>query len=305
MAEKVPNFYETWNQSVAHAVPLALKKWELDQQNEKWQQQLDETKKVHNETMAMKHLELFKTTGDPVHLKAYANSMQQAGLAPPEGYMGMTPAPEASIKKQALEGITGIRGDIKTLLASKKPGERMTYEEGFDLMAKHFPEKLPELMTKEHAIEYKDKLADLKLKLGEMYSDDKRWIAMLKLVQANNKESDKPLAPSVSNAIDSEVGKYYLADPSIGPSIQERHTKAQMTQGANVSLTETGLLPHQKQAFLEIKELASTLMQQKKAKTVPDAVKQAISTYSKVTGGTSEAGGTGGFAWDGKKLVPK
>jgi len=50
--------FGTWADSAKLFVPLAMKKWEIDQQNQKWQEQLVEAKRAHNLNLGSKLLEM-------------------------------------------------------------------------------------------------------------------------------------------------------------------------------------------------------------------------------------------------------
>ena len=105
------NFYENLNTGLEKAVPLAMKKYELDQANDKWNQQLKETKAQHLETMAAKHLDAFKTSGDPTYLKLYADLTQKARGFTPET-TGMLPTAETQNKLETMAQEKGFQDFI-------------------------------------------------------------------------------------------------------------------------------------------------------------------------------------------------
>lgn len=316
------DFFEGMEKTIPAAANLAMKKLELDIANQRWQDQLAETKRQHQLNAGLKLLE----TGD------YGNAGMFLKSALPElNTDTLTQSPLSKLKQaqtedalRRLDAQKKIVADVQALMAPQTetrylgrnpemspdeatptetittPGKEVTPKDYLNILMKHDPESaatLKALTTQtglesaKEKLEWMYKMLESKERLGQDANNARMLMAIAAMTRANKAggDNDKKLPPSYDKAIDNAISQQYLADPIIGPVLNKKLAQAKI---ADPTIDAFRVMePHQQEAALRIKEYATEELQTGRAKTSQSAVKAGRERFLREVGKAQPVGG--------------
>jgi hypothetical protein len=133
-------FFQGLNESVKNVVPLALKKWEIDQSAERWKEQMEETKRAHQVNLGTALL-------NSGNVEAAEPILRQA-LNIPDMNLANSPTNQLNVAKarQELADVENMK-QLRELLSKGRDEEVMQ------------PEGVPQVMNREYTPQEKIALA--------------------------------------------------------------------------------------------------------------------------------------------------
>ena len=271
-------FFDSLNQSITNVVPLAMKKWEIDTANQRWQQQFEETKKSHNITLGTEFIRQGNVPEGVAFLKSAGIDIDPSVIT-------------GTLDYQAKQG------EFQNRLAGQTAAEKLRTLIGGLPEDKNKSENIKRLTE-----EYTAKWDPISFYKRETTSEDllsrlqnALIVAGLKGTQANEKEQSKQLSVASEKEIGNILSDTYQADPKIGPTLSKK-LKLMRIQDSQATVFDA-LEPHQRQAFLTIVEGSGRRLQGKTAKSASQAVREELESFSLAGRSGSKTSGKGGSIW--------
>ena len=254
-------FFDSLNQSITNVVPLAMKKWEIDTANQKWQQQMDESRKTRAIAMGSTLLGQGAVNEGVAFLKSGGVDIDPSVIT-------------GTLDYQAKQG------EFQNRLAGQTAAEKLRTLIGGLPEDKNKSENIKRL-TEEYTAKwdptafYKRETTseDLLLRLQNALI-----VAGLKGTQANEKEQSKQLSVASEKEIGNILSGTYQADPKIGPTLSKKLERMRIFDSQATAFD--ALEPHQKQAFLTIVEGSGRRLQGKTAKSASQAVREELESFN-------------------------
>jgi len=271
-------FFDSLNQSITNVVPLAMKKWEIDTANQKWQQQMDESRKTRAIAMGSTLLGQGAVNEGVAFLKSGGVDIDPSVIT-------------GTLDYQAKQG------EFQNRLAGQTAAEKLRTLIGGLPEDKNKSENIKRLTE-----EYTAKWDPISFYKRETTSEDllsrlqnALIVAGLKGTQANEKEQSKQLSVASEKEIGNILSDTYQADPKIGPTLSKK-LKLMRIQDSQATVFDA-LEPHQRQAFLTIVEGSGRRLQGKTAKSASQAVREELESFSLAGRSGSKTSGKGGSIW--------
>lgn len=185
---RISPFFQSINKGLDMYVPLAMRKFQLDQDNKRWAEQLAETKRAHNINLGTEFLKQFNQTGDP-RFAATAKTLLSSALgesAPGFDLEGLKPPPETQMKLDKAARIKAFTDKVRggtpvdlekyttnTWTPEQKAAGMRAYEpeEILRMYAGEIPEDIKDIMTMRHQIESDKQLSDLRTAQTRYYNE--------------------------------------------------------------------------------------------------------------------------------------
>ncbi|HLE19120.1 MAG TPA: hypothetical protein VI728_12645 [Syntrophales bacterium] len=271
-------FFDSLNQSITNVVPLAMKKWEIDTANQKWQQQMDESRKTRAIAMGSTLLGQGAVNEGVAFLKSGGVDIDPSVIT-------------GTLDYQAKQG------EFQNRLAGQTAAEKLRTLIGGLPEDKNKSENIKRLTE-----EYTAKWDPISFYKRETTSEDllsrlqnALIVAGLKGTQANEKEQSKQLSVASEKEIGNILSDTYQADPKIGPTLSKK-LKLMRIQDSQATVFDA-LEPHQRQAFLTIVEGSGRRLQGKTAKSASQAVREELESFNLAGRSGSKTSGKGGSIW--------
>jgi hypothetical protein len=223
-------FFTGLNEGLKQVVPLAMRKWEIDQANEKWNQQLQETKRAHTLTMAT---QLAPTNPEAAQMilerefpnikitESATNQLQTAKakqamreIAAMGEYDKFARTPIAGVP-ELLHGGADLGTDLQQKFQATKRMPNLA--EKIAVYGGLFPKEGLNLGVRESAVESREKMAKL---LGDQRFEgilaqiagansraDKGYDARIAAIEAQSERADKTLEGKKTSAENNDLSK--------------------------------------------------------------------------------------------------
>lgn len=299
MGEITDRFDATMN----NVVPLAMKKWALDIENQKWQDQLAETKRQHSLNAGLKFLESGDFTNAEIFLKDALPGLNAGSLS--QSPMALLKAAEVKAKQRQFDIDEDVGNRLKDITVS---GRTPTLQDLIDVRAAAGDSSAAFLKALTTQAGMESLMEKLKMQnehnraveaIMSRNADSKNILALAAMMRAEKAESggNKKLPPSYEKALDNLIAQNYLSDPAIGPSLSKKLESGKLVNPAIDAFQVMD--PHQQEAALRIKEHAAEALQTGEAKTISAAYKVGLTKYKKEVGGagTANPAGAGIIKW--------